>query len=218
MSFGIKLRVWGDWACFTRPEMKVERVSYEVITPSAARAVIEAIYWKPSIRWIIDQIHILKPIKFDNIRRNELENKLSSSTILKAIRNNNTPVETFIEDNRQQRASMILRDVDYVIKAHFESNNEDGHNEGKHLDMFNRRLRKGQCYYNPYLGTREFSANFSPVESIPISKIQEERDLGWMFYDFKYEDDTKYTPRFFHAYMTDGIINVPHPDSKEVKE
>ena len=128
MSFGVKMKVWGDYACFTRPEMKVERVSYDVMTPSAARGILEAIYWKPAIRWIIDAIHVLKPIKFDNIRRNELEGKLSSAAITKGMKNHE-PVEVFIEENRQQRAAMVLRDVAYVIEAHFEAITEDGQNE-----------------------------------------------------------------------------------------
>lgn len=217
MAYGIKLRVWGEWACFTRPEMKVERVSYDVITPSAARAIIEAIYWKPSIRWIIDQIHVLNPVRFDNIRRNELENKLPASNVSKAMKDNSSPVETFIEENRQQRASMVLRDVDYLIIAHFEPREKDGNNEGKHLDIFKRRLRKGQCYYQPYLGTREFSASFEPVENIPISKLEGERDLGWMLYDLEFKENKTYTPKFFHARMNNGVIDIPHPDSEEVR-
>lgn len=215
MSFGVKLKVWGGRACFTRPEMKVERVSYDTITPSAARAIIEAIYWKPAIRWIIDRIHVLNPIRFENIRRNELETKLSKHSVIKAMNDRCTPVEVFIEDKRQQRAAMVLRDVAYIIEAHFEHVSEDGKNDGKHLDQFNRRLRKGQCYYQPYLGTREFSAHFEPVEQIPSSKLSGERDLGWMLYDIDFDDKNK-NPIFYRAIMRDGIINVPHPDSEEV--
>ncbi|MBN1364807.1 MAG: type I-C CRISPR-associated protein Cas5 [Syntrophaceae bacterium] len=217
MRYGIKLKVWGEWACFTRPEMKVERVSYDVMTPSAARAIVEAIYWKPSIRWIIDRIHVLQPIRFDNLRRNELENKLSSRTVTKAMKDGSSPVEIFIEDNRQQRAAMVLRDVAYVIEAHFEAINSDGENEGKHLDQFNRRLKKGQCYYQPYLGTREFSANFEEIDEIPTSKLEGERDLGWMLYDIDFNEDSGNKPMFFRVQMRDGVIEVPHPDSEEVK-
>jgi len=217
MSFGVKLKVWGDWACFTRPEMKVERVSYDVITPSAARAIVESIYWKPSIRWIIDRIHVLNRIQFSNIRRNEIEKKLSIGSISRAMNDGMSPVEIYIEENRQQRAAMILRDVAYLIEAHFEAIDEDGKNEGKHLDQFNRRLDKGQCYHRPYLGTREFSADFEAVDMIPLSKLKGERDLGWMLLDMDFKDGEDYKPKFFKAIMRNGIIDIPHPDSQEVR-
>ena len=216
MSYGVKIKVWGDWACFTRPEMKAERVSYDVITPSAARAIIEAIYWKPSIRWIIDKIHVLNPIRFDNIRRNELNDKLSPRSITAAMQDSEKDVKIFIEEKRQQRAAMVLRNVAYIIEAHFEPTDEDGQNEGKHLDIFNRRLHKGQCYYQPYLGTREFSAAFEAVEIIPESQLKDERDLGWMLYDMDFSDKNNPIPMFYRAKMIDGIINIPHPDSEEV--
>ncbi len=216
MGFGVKVNVWGDWACFTRPEMKVERVSYDVMTPSAARAVIEAIYWKPSIRWIIDRVHVLNPIRFDNIRRNELEGKLSTQAVTKAMKDGTSPVETFIEESRQQRAAMVLRDVAYVIEAHFEPVEGDGNNIGKHLDIFKRRLDKGQCFYQPYLGCREFSAGFSPVEQIPKSRNLGDRDLGFMLFDMDFSSKKDIHPMFFRASMKDGIIDVPHPDSQEV--
>lgn len=217
MSYGVKIKAWGDWACFTRPEMKVERVSYDVMTPSAARAIVEAIYWKPAIRWIIDRIHVLNPIRFDNIRRNELENKLSTQAVTKAMNDRSSPVEIFIEENRQQRAAMVLRDVAYIIEAHFEALTEDGNNDGKHLDQFNRRLIKGQCHYQPYLGTREFSASFEPIDEIPHSQLKGERDLGWMLFDIDFSDKSDFKPMFFRAIMKDGIIEVPHPDSQEVR-
>ena len=218
MSYGVKLKVWGERACFTRPEMKVERVSYDVMTPSAARAVIEAIYWKPSIRWVVERIHVLKPIRFENIRRNELESKLSKNMVVKAMRDGRSPVEIFIEDKRQQRAAMVLRDVAYVIEAHFEAVEQDGLNEGKHLDIFNRRLAKGQCFYQPYLGTREFSAHFEPIDEIPSSPLSGERDLGWMLYDMNYSDPGHIRPKFFHAKMINGVVHIPHPDSAEVRQ
>ncbi len=218
MSYGVKLKVWGERACFTRPEMKVERVSYDVMTPSAARAVIEAIYWKPSIRWVIERIHVLKPIRFENIRRNEVSKKLSKSAITKAMKDGVSPVELFIEENRQQRAAMVLRDVAYIIEAHFEALEADGQNEGKHLDMFNRRLVKGQCFYQPYLGVREFSAHFEAVETIPPTPHKGERDLGWMLYDMNFSDKKHIRPMFFHARMIDGVVNIPHPQSAEVRQ
>lgn len=217
MSFGVKLKVWGDWACFTRPEMKVERVSYDVMTPSAARAIIEAIYWKPAIRWIIDRIHVLNPIRFDNIRRNELGVKLSERSVVQAMSDGHSAVEVFIEENRQQRAAMILRDVAYVIEAHFEASTEDGENEGKHLDQFRRRLENGRCHYQPYLGTREFSAFFEPISEIPKSVLKGEYDLGWILYDMDFSNIKDPRPMFFRAVMKDGVIQIPHPDSKEVR-
>ncbi len=223
MSFGIKIKVWGDYACFTRPEMKVERVSYDVITPSAARAVIEAIYWKPSIRWVLDRIHVLNPVKYDNIRRNEVRSKLSltQGKIEKAV-NEGKAIQLFADDsknpkNRQQRASMVLRDVCYVIEAHFEALDEDGENLGKHLDMFNRRAKKGQCFYQPYLGTREFSSAFELMEEeSPVSQLEGEKDLGFMLYDMDFSDRTNIRPMFYRPKMINGIIEVPHPNSSEV--
>lgn len=174
MSYGVKLRVWGDYALFTRPEMKVERVSYDVMTPSAARGILEAVYWKPAIRWIVDRIHVLKPIRFENIRRNELKNKASINA--KIMRSSDQPVFQFIEDNRQQRASLVLKDVEYIIEAHFELTGSDNAEPGKHLAMFERRVRKGQCFHRPYFGCREFPVNFDWCDKISHTVHQEERD------------------------------------------
>ena len=149
MTFGVKLHVWGDHACFTRPEMKVERVSYDVMTPSAARGILEAIHWKPAIRWIIDRIHVLRPIRFENLRRNELGHKISPANVQKAVKSGEAwALHTVVEDDRQQRATTLLRDVAYVIEAHFaltDSAQADD-SEAKHLSMFNRRASKGQCF------------------------------------------------------------------------
>lgn len=202
MSYGIKLRVWGDYALFTRPEMKVERVSYDVITPSAARGILEAIYWKPAIRWVIDRIHVLKPIRFENIRRNEMANRVSV---------NNRDMEgerlvcRYIEDDRQQRASLVLRDVGYVIEAHFEFTSDEDKNEGKHLDMFKRRAQKGQCFHRPYFGCREFPVSFEWCDELPDNPEKEDRDLGFMLHDIDFENDR--TPRFFRAIMKNGVID-----------
>jgi len=223
MAFGVALKVWGEYACFTRPEMKVERVSYDVITPSAARGILEAIYWKPAIRWVMDRIHVLKPIRFENIRRNELGAqgdsgvKVSITTIKKAMKHGQTPVQTIIEDYRQQRAAMILRDVAYVIEAHFEFNGEGDDNPGKHLDIFRRRAAKGQCFHRPYLGCREFPAHFALVEEneIPDSPLRGTQDLGYMLHDLDFNNDM--TPRFFRAQMQDGLIEVPRFDDQEVR-
>jgi len=204
MSYGIKLRVWGDYALFTRPEMKVERVSYDVMTPSAARGILEAIYWKPAIRWVIDSIHVLKPIRFENIRRNELANRVS---VNRKDMEGNKPVYRYIEDDRQQRASMILRDVEYVIEAHFEFTSTEDANEGKHLDMFKRRAVKGQCFHRPYFGCREFPVSFEWCDAVSESPFIGEQDLGFMLHDIDFENGM--TPRFFRAVMQDGKIDCP---------
>lgn len=202
MSYGIKLRVWGDYALFTRPEMKVERVSYDVMTPSAARGILEAIYWKPAIRWAIDTIHVLNPIRFDNIRRNELANRVS---VNKKDMEENRPIFRYIEEDRQQRASMVLRDVNYVIEAHFKFTSNEDNNEGKHLDIFKRRTQKGQCFHRPYFGCREFPVSFSWCDEIPQSQLKGKQDLGFMLHDINFKDNM--TPSFFRAIMHNGIIN-----------
>ena len=210
MAHGIKLLVTGDYACFTRPEMKAERVSYDCITPSAARGIIEAIHWKPALRWIIDKIHVLNPVRFDSVRRNEVESKLGVNTITSAMKSG-SPLHLLVEDNRQQRASLLLRDVAYVIEAHFEMTERagEGDNPGKHLDIFNRRARSGQCFHQPCLGCREFAANFSLIEpdaALPVSAIKGEKDLGWMLYDIDFADGM--TPLFYRPTMVDGVIDV----------
>ena len=220
MSYGIKLHVWGEYACYTRPEMKAERVSYDLITPSAARGVLEAIYWKPQICWTIDRIHLLHPIRFTNIRRNEVGKKISapSSKIMKGEQSASLGIQ--IEDERQQRASLILRDVAYIIEAHFDLL-DSSEAVGKHLDMFNRRARRGQYFHHPYLGTREFPACFTLIESaeeMPESQLSEgerDRDFGFMLHDIEFDQDPKTkkvkstTPRFFRAEMKNGVVDVP---------
>jgi len=218
MAYGIKLKVWGDFACFTRPEMKVERVSYDVITPSAARGILEAIYWKPAIRWVIDRIHVLNPIRFMNIRRNEVASKIPLGNIKKAMKGGQSPLELFIESDRQQRAAMILRDVAYVIEAHFEYTSEEDNNDGKHLDEFNRRARKGKCFNQPYFGCREFPAHFLLLEKgepLPASHLKGEQDFGFMLHDIDFKFDMQ--ARFFRARVTNGIIDVPPFKAEEVK-
>lgn len=202
MSFGIKIRVWGDYALFTRPEMKVERVSYDVMTPSAARGILEAIYWKPGIRWVIDCIHMLKPVRFENIRRNELANRVSVNN---RDMEGDRPVCRYIEDDRQQRASMVLRDVEYIIEAHFELTGMDDADPGKHLAIFERRVKKGQCFHRPYFGCREFPVNFEWCDGVPAPVFSGEQDLGYMLYDIDF--DNKMTPQFFRAIMQDGAID-----------
>jgi len=215
MPYGVKLKVWGDYACFTRPEMKVERVSYDVMTPSAARGVLEAIYWKPAIRWVIDRIHVLNTICFDNVRRNELAGKLALGTVKKAMNDGYSPVEVFIEEERQQRAAMVLRDVAYIIEAHFEFTGDEDNNPAKHKEIFDRRAGKGQCFHHPYLGCREFPAHFKPIEDVPSSFHKGERDLGWMLQDIDFEKQME--AKFFRAIMRDGIIEIPPLTGKEVR-
>lgn len=216
MSYGVRLRVWGDYACFTRPEMKVERVSYDVITPSAARGILEAIYWKPSIVWVVDRLHVLNPIKFDNIRRNELASKLALGTVRKAMNDGSSAVQVFIEDDRQQRAALVLRDVAYVIEAHFAFTSGEDNNPVKHKEMFERRAAKGQCFHHPYFGCREFPVHFDLVEEVvPPSVHKGEKDLGWMLHDVDFGNNME--ARFFRALMRDGIIDVPPFNGEEVK-
>jgi CRISPR-associated protein Cas5d len=187
--------------------MKVERVSYDVITPSAARGILEAIYWKPQIRWVIDRIHVLKPIRFTNIRRNEVADKIPPRNIQQAMSSGKGELTLFIEDSRQQRAAMVLRGVEYVLEAHFDIVSGD-ENPGKHLDQFNRRARDGACYHRPYFGCREFPAQFElAAESIPPSVLMGEKDLGWMLHDIDFGKNME--PRFFRAIMRDGVIEVP---------
>jgi CRISPR-associated protein Cas5d len=210
MGYGFIVKIWGDYACFTRPEMKAERVSYDVITPSAARGILEAIYWKPSIRWVIDKIHVLNEIRFDNIRRNEVSKKIAQRNIISAIRGNTSELCQYASEDRQQRASLLLRDVSYIIEAHFELTDQASSDEtpAKHYNIALRRLQKGQCYHRPYLGCREFPASFELVEGlIPPSCFSGEHDLGWMLLDIDYKDNM--TPRFFRAVMRSGIIDVP---------
>lgn len=215
MAYGVRLKVWGERACFTRPEMKVERVSYDVITPSAARGILEAIHWKPAIRWVVDRIHVLKPIRFESLRRNEVGGKLSAASVGKAMKAGRTDqLASLVEDDRQQRATTLLRDVAYVIEAHFELTDKAGADDsiGKHLDIFNRRARKGQYFHAPCLGTREFPAYFQLLEAeqdIPAAdaSLQGTHDLGWMLHDIDFARGM--TPHFFRAQMNCGVIEVP---------
>ncbi|QBR71298.1 type I-C CRISPR-associated protein Cas5 [Beijerinckiaceae bacterium] len=230
MSYGVKLLVSGDFACFTRLEMKVERVSYDVMTPSAARGILEAIHWKPAIRWIIDSIHVLKPIRFQSIRRNEVGHKAPATSIKKAMNSGDIGDLALLVDevdastgklkNRQQRAATVLANVEYVIEAHFELSAKAAaeDNEGKHLDTFNRRARKGQCFHQPCLGTREFPARFRLIETgepIPPTINDPPRDLGFMLYDIDHAGDR--SSLFFRAWLENGVMRVPAPNSPEIR-
>jgi CRISPR-associated protein Cas5d len=212
VPYGVKLWVRGSRACFTRPEMKAERVSYDVITPSAARGVLEAIHWKPAIRWVIDKIHVIKPIRFQSIRRNEVGSKISEANVIRAMNAGRIDgLALYVDEDRQQRAATILKDVAYVIEAHFEltSKAQDDDTEAKHLNMFSRRAAAGQCFHQPCLGTREFPAEFGLVEGkidVPHPDLKGSRDLGWMLYDIAFDNDR--LPMFYRPTMVDGVIDV----------
>lgn len=215
----IKLHVWGDYACYTRPEMKVERVSYDVMTPSAARGILEAIYWKPAIRWEVKKIHVLKPIRFANFRRNEVRSKIPVGSVKRAMASGNLgDLRLIANEDRVQRSSMILRDVAYVIEADFSISKDadPADNYGKHAAIFERRAAKGQCYHRPCLGTREFVAEFALVDGeMPASELpesQRNQDLGFMLLDFVHYprfDPTTIKPKYFRAKLDDGAVHVP---------
>jgi len=209
LSRPFRLKVWGPNACFTRPEMKVERVSYDVMTPSAARGVLEAILWKPAIRWRVTRIDVLHPIRWESVRRNEVGSTMSSRS-----------AGLFIEEQRQQRAGLLLRDVAYTIHAVFKVTEKAGLEDTivKFQEMFLRRAGQGQCFHRPYLGCREFAADFElyrQEDTLPDA-IPETRDLGFMFYDMDFVGDSA-KPLWFRARMENGVIHVPSPDSPEVK-
>ena len=206
----MKMEVWGDWALFTRPEMKVERVSYDVPTPSAARGLLEAVYFHPGLVWRIDKIYVLNPIQFTNIRRNEVDAKILASDLRSVAQGGTKPLYIATSDSIQQRAAMMLRDVHYVIEAHFDMTDKanPSDNPGKFQDIIKRRLRRGQCFSQPYLGCRECTAHFGLWEGGEIETIQETRDLGWMLYDMNYSNPVNITPMFFRAKMVDGVVDV----------
>lgn len=207
----MRLKVWGENGCFTRPEMKVERVSYDTITPSAARGILEAILWKPAIQWQVEQIDVLNPIRWESLRRNEVGSQMSPRTD-----------GLFIEDQRQQRAGLFLRQVAYTIHAHFFMTNRAGPDDNivKFEEMFARRAQKGQCFHRPYLGCREFSANFAllPPEEPDCEPIKETRELGWMLFDIVHDNkaDSHHVhsctdqchPSFFRARLENGKIDL----------
>jgi CRISPR-associated protein Cas5d len=221
---GFCLEVSGPYACFTRPEMKVERVSYDVITPSAARAIFDAILWKPAIFWQVKKIEVLAPIRWISVRRNEVDKIASSRSS-----------GIFIEDNRQQRAGLFLRDVKYRLHAEFEFNSLDKRKKtanqvpewlvdpveteelrrkdeapAKYAAIFERRAKKGQCFNQPYMGCREFSCDFRLVDpkDEPSNPIAETRDLGWMLYDMDFTDLANPKPQFFRAQLDNGVVDL----------
>ena len=210
MSQGIQVEVWGDYALFTRPELKVERVSYDVMTPSAARGLIEAIYWHPGMRWHIDRIHVLNPIAFTTIRRNEVKDKILASNVRTVMMGTDKPLALYTGESIQQRASMVLTDVHYVIDAHFTMTDKanDSDNPGKFIDIARRRLERGQCYHQPCFGCREFPARFRPWPGGAVPAIDETRSLGLMLYDMDYSDPRNIQPTFFRAELVNGVLEV----------
>ena len=210
MSQGIQVEVWGDYALFTRPELKVERVSYDVITPSAARGLIEAVYWHPGLRWHIDRVHVMNPIAFTNIRRNEVKDKITASNVRAAMTGGDKPLAVYTGESIQQRASMVLTDVRYVIDAHFTLTDKASptDNEGKFIDIARRRLERGQCYHQPCFGCREFPAHFRAWPGGPVPTIPESRPLGLMLYDMDYSNPRDIRPMSFMAELTGGVMEV----------
>ena len=212
MGIGVSIRTWGELALFSRPEMKVERCSYDIITPSAARGILEAIYWHPGIRWVIDKIYVLKPIQYTSIRRNEVKGKLSARNALSAMNGAKTPLYVSSRENIVQRASILISDVEYVIDAHFELTDKanESDSSGKFKDIIMRRLRKGQCYHTPYFGCREFPAKFELFDGDEVKTAypDTERDLGYMLYDMDYTDPEHILPMFFRAVMMRGSIDL----------
>jgi CRISPR-associated protein Cas5d len=221
MGYGLTIRVRGPYALFTRPEMKVERVSYDVITPSAARGIIEAVYWKPAIRWVIDKIHVLSEVRFTTIRRNEVSEKASTDSALQVMKGGKKPLYISVVNSRQQRASMVVTDVDYVIEAHFDrvekAWSERDTDEG-HYNIVLRRLRQGQHFHAPCLGTREFPAKVEIIEDkreIPESPLKGTRDLGWMLYDLDFSNPRDIRPIFFRAEMCEGVIDLTKAEVRQ---
>ncbi len=217
----ICLEVWGDYALFTRPEMKVERVSYDVMTPSAARGIVEAIYWHPGLRWTIDRIYVRAPIRFTNLRRNEVKATASARAAHTVMERGSGELYLSTAENIQQRAALLLRDVHYVIEAHFDMTERAsaGDNPGKFQDIVKRRIKKGQFYHQPCFGCREFPAQFRLCEEIPPcpAELEGEKDLGWMLWDMDYSDPENIQPMFFRAKLQNGVLEVPGRNSGEVR-
>ena len=204
----IQIEVWGDYACFSRPEMKTERVSYDVMTPSAARGLIESIYWHPGLRYCIDRIHVLAPIRFTNIRRNEVKSIILARKVLSAAKSGEA-LALIPSQDIQQRAALILQDVHYVIEAHFDMTDKaaPGDNPGKFQDILRRRLQRGQAYSQPYFGCREFAAHFQEWPGGDIPAIDVTQDLGFMLYDMDYSDMQNIQAQFFRAKLEHGVLD-----------
>ena len=204
----IQVEVWGEYACFTRPEMKTERVSYECMTPSAARGLLESIYWHPGLMWRIDRIHVCRPIRFTNIRRNEVKSIILARKVLSAAKSGEE-LALIPSQDIQQRAALILQDVHYVIEAHFDMTDKaaPGDNPGKFQDILRRRLQRGQAYSQPYFGCREFAAHFQEWPGGDIPAIDVTQDLGFMLYDMDYSDMQNIQAQFFRAKLEHGVLD-----------
>ena len=217
----IRLEVWGDYACFTRPEMKTERVSYDVMTPSAARGLLEAVYWHPGMRWVIDRVRVCAPIRFTNLRRNEVKATINARSVRTVMERGKGELWLAAPEEIQQRAAMLLRDVRYVIEAHFDLTDKaaPGDNPGKFQDIMRRRVERGQFYHQPCFGCREFPAHFRACEELPPcpEELKGERDLGYVLWGMDYSDPENIVPLFFRAKLKDGVLEVPTRDSGEVK-
>ncbi|MCD8054581.1 MAG: type I-C CRISPR-associated protein Cas5c [Lachnospiraceae bacterium] len=206
----IRLEVFGDYACFSRPELKTERVSYDVMTPSAARGIVEAVFWHPGLEYKIDRIYVMNPIRTTSIKRNEVKSKILAGNVRKTMIDGKGDLYLNTSDERNQRSSLVLQDVRYVIEAHFDMTSKaaPSDNPGKFQDILKRRIRKGQCYHQPYFGCREFPAHFRAWEGQVIRPIPVDKDLGYMLYDMNYEDLDNIQPMFFHAQLNQGVMEV----------
>jgi len=216
MGYGIKIMVTGDYALFSRPEMKVERVSYDVPTPSAMVGLISSVYWHPGIKYVIDKIYVYNPINFVNIRRNEVSDKLSHTAVKNQMKGKVDDISIYTCENRTQRANLLLKDVKYGVEFHFEITDEadETQTSEKSYNILLRRLRKGQYFSKPCLGCREFTADVELVEELPNSEFTGDIDFGYMLYDLQYEKTAEgkaldcAEPRFFRPHMIDGMIDV----------
>lgn len=208
----VKVEVWGDYALFSRPELKVERASYDVMTQSAARGILEAIYWHPGLKWVIDRIYVLNPIEFTNVRRNEVSAKISAKNVRTAILKKQGDLYLNTKEVIQQRAAMVLKNVRYVIEAHFMMTDKASASDSpaKFQCIMQRRLQKGQCFHTPYFGCREFPVNFREYTGQEISTAYPDstRELGFMLYDMDYTDTGNIQPMFFRAALRNGVLDL----------
>ncbi len=216
----IRLEVWGEYALFSRPEMKTERVSYDVMTPSAARGLLESVYWHPGLKYIIDRIHVCAPIRFTNLRRNEVKATVSARSARTVMERGSGELYLISSQEIQQRAALLLRDVHFVLEAHFDMTDRaaPGDNPGKFQDILKRRIKRGQFYSQPYLGCREFPAQFKLCEELPPcpEELRGVRELGYMLWDLDYSNPEDIRPLFFRASLQNGVLNVPLRNSGEV--
>lgn len=212
-ALSIRLEVWGEYGLFSRPELAVERVSYDLITPSAARGIMESIFWHPGLRYVIDRIYMLGSIQYANIRRNEVKSKILSSKVKSAILNNASD-DLYINTKEDivQRAALVLKNPHYVIESHFEITDKANatDNPGKFQDIIKRRIKKGQCFHTPYFGCREFPVKYRlyDFDEVPTVYDVVEKDLGLMLYDFDYSDPNNITPMFFRAKLEKGVLDL----------